>query len=241
MKYIFVNFSENNQHGCDLKCSFCEWSRLNYGVYYSPSNSDLQMLHDVFPNDKFWQISGGGDPLYHYEKNRSELKRIIDFAHSRGHRIELLTKKLDVALKYFDELNDLVDSWYFSVNETPSPMFLEFSKKVQGNVRVNLVLNHTSYEKLSIKKIKEIVDAYSPYVKRINLRENYLHPFLENNRYYDTEQQKRNKELIESLSPKVRFLSHLKLWILFNGSIIDNDYVNKYYLGFDYLDSGRVA
>ncbi len=235
MLYIFVNFSENNHHGCDLKCPFCEWSNIDYGNYYCPSIEDLEKLHRIKPRETIWQISGGGDPLYHYDKNKDSLKQIADFAHSHNHKIQLLTKKIDVVLENFEELSTFIDYWYFSVSDEPSETFKKVADLLNNRLNINIVLNQLSTDKIDWNRVQKIIDNYEPYVHRINFRENFIHPFIVDGKFYDTSISTQNKKAMRSLSHKAYYLSHTYSLILFHGEIVDSDYINKHYLNFDYL------
>lgn len=219
---IFVNFAENGHFGCDQHCPFCEWAKKDYGEYYYPSDEDLHKLLQM--NDRgICQLSGGGDPLYHYEKNRDKIKHIADVVHSYNKKLQILTHKVDDVLKYFDELKEYVDDWYFSVGDKPSDSLKELSKLLDKNIRVNIVVNLTRDETVDLDRIDNIYNSYTPYVKHIAFRENFIN---------NLEQQEceKIKNIIDEKYPHVSFLQYVDFKVLFNGEIISGLELDKKYL-----------
>ena len=220
MKVIFVNFAENNNHGCDQHCPFCEWSKINYGIYYSPSKEYLDKLHLVSKEGEEWQISGGGDPLYNYSKNKNELFRICNYAHELGHSIQILTHKVDVVYENYEELKNYVDKFYFSVGPIPSESLINLYYKYHVSFPVNTVLNMTSSDIIDWEKVKDIIDRYLPYVIFISFRNNFIHP-LEN--------KEEIKSKLKEISRHVFFTSDVNALCLFNGELLTCKQIDKKY------------
>lgn len=219
---ILVNFSENNNFGCDEHCSFCEWQKINYNKYYYPTDEELYQLHLQHP-DELWQISGGGDPLYHFEINGDKIKHIADFGHKLGHKIEILTRKTDVALQYYEELKEYIDYWYFSVPDIPSTNFIDFTKK-QSIIKVNSILNFEEKD-IDLERIEKIYYNYEPYVNRIIFRENFIH------RLEYTDKEKRSLYIkLKEKYPKIRLIFKNKAPALFNGETENIRQIDMKYL-----------
>lgn len=83
-KSIILNFSDkDNLHGCARKCSYCNWK--NNPLAQQRVYPDFEVL-DTYLDDYtgFITISGGGDPLYHYEDNMEDLHRLIDYLYDKN-------------------------------------------------------------------------------------------------------------------------------------------------------------
>ena len=224
MVCILVNFVENNHFGCDEHCSFCEWQKIDYNVYYYPTDESLYELHLAYPKDD-WQISGGGDPLYHFEKNKDKIKHIADLGHQLGHKVEILTHKVNIALLYYEELKEYIDYWYFSVPETPTQDFIDFAAKKNIIIKINSVFNLNN--SVDWQRIEKIYTNYEPYVDKIIFRENFIHRLD-----YKTNKEKNDlARQIKEKYPKAKLMLKNRAFALFNEKIenirqIDMEYLN---------------
>ena len=92
---INLNFAENHKHGCAFHCKFCEWEAVNYGIYVFPKDEDvLEFIYKYAKNNSPVRLCGGGDPLYHFEKNKEKIKHLTDVIKSPGRFSQMTTKDI---------------------------------------------------------------------------------------------------------------------------------------------------
>ena len=93
-KSIILNFSdEEKPHGCARACSYCNWKTnplAQQRIY--PEFKKL----DEYTNDctGFMTISGGGDPLYKYEKNKEDLHKLINYLYDKKFFVRVITREI---------------------------------------------------------------------------------------------------------------------------------------------------
>ena len=161
---IILNFSsKDSPHGCKFSCSFCNWKHLKKSLV--PRNEDIDRFLEGFKGYKVI-LSGGGDPLFEYERNKSELKRIIDHIHKKGFLVEVITREFDAIKENLVELKNLVDLWSFSI-ENVDEKYKSIMKLIgdRESIRISKILSNDP-------KIPEYIDYYSGCVFSIIFREN---------------------------------------------------------------------
>lgn len=177
---LTLNFAENNNHGCDMQCSFCPWHIKNYGKYLYPSDEDLREFMHIFgiPGG-FVEICGGGDPLYHYEQNKDKLFHLCDIIEAEGLQPYLLTKKLQVIIDNYDEIVSRIKSFSFSI-EQMSKAFVDLIDRLLADgcyVRITKVYNFDeSLDSTDLDAIHNFIKFYDrarPDKYKITLRTNY--------------------------------------------------------------------
>jgi organic radical activating enzyme len=124
---IILNFSEGKTHGCRFNCNYCHWkdNPLTKQRLY-PSDEAINEFLDGFKGNCV-TLSGGGDPLYNFKKNKNELVSLINKINERGFLVEIMTKEFENAIKF--EQEKLVSKWSFS-SQTMNELLLNVIERV---------------------------------------------------------------------------------------------------------------
>lgn len=163
---IILNFAENGKHGCRFNCSFCNWKlQPESKQLLKPSKEDIDKLLEG-KKQRFITISGGGDPLFNYEKNKDYLMWLISYLKDKGLAVEIITKEIDI-LK--DNIHDFEGVYFSFSSEIIDQKLLELLKMFpKDRVRISKL-----YSK-NFKGLIDFIDFYAPFVRNIFIRENYL-------------------------------------------------------------------
>ena len=170
---IFLNFTDekSKRNGCKKNCSFCYWKK--YTKRLCPTNSEIEEYLKYCWGENI-SLSGGGDPLFNFSKNKTELARICNCLHSKGRKVELISTEWDVIdkeLHFFIKEN--IDKFAFSIQEKNLKLLqlLKKIEKVYGkeNIRIIKIYN----KKESYEQLLDFINYYKDYVKCIYIRENY--------------------------------------------------------------------
>jgi len=166
---IILNFSENGKHGCRFNCKFCSWkNRIEVKSDIVPTMEDIDKFckfHD-FLGYKV-TISGGGEPLFNYDKNKEKLFEIIKRINKNGLLVDIITKELNVVYENQD-LRDLVNVWSFS-EEKINEELLKVLKVVNGS-RISKIFNKDDETK---EDLEEYINYYLPHTDMIYIREDF--------------------------------------------------------------------
>ena len=164
---IILNFSENGNHGCRFNCSFCSWkTQPDHKMLLKPTFEDVDRLIEKSPKAKSITISGGGDPLYNYEKNREYLLSLISYIKSKGLAVEIITREFDVVKNNLDDFKEVY--WSFS-EEGLNKSLLDLIKMINRRYIRLSIIHDFNYD-----RIQRYADFYAPFVRWIYVRENYL-------------------------------------------------------------------
>lgn len=176
---IFLNFSKNG-HGCRNSCPFCYWK--NNAIFKEnsqiiPSDADIDDFLK-YARRRTVTISGGGDPLWNFEKNKGHLYRIIDKLHSSGRTVELITRDYITLISHIDEISNMFDYFSFSISEPDENILNNIIRKLpKERIRISYVTNGDD-----IDTIDKIYSFYKDYVRKISIKENYMEPLSESSR-----------------------------------------------------------
>jgi organic radical activating enzyme len=166
---IILNFSENGNHGCRFKCSFCSWrTQPEHKMLLKPNFEDIDRLIEKSPKAKVITISGGGDPLYNYEKNRDYLISLIGYIKSKGLAVEIITREFEIIK---ENLNDFKEVYWSFSEEFLNQSLLGLIKQI-GRRHIRLSIIHD----FDYDRLQRYADFYAPHVRLIYVRENYLKP-----------------------------------------------------------------
>ena len=182
---ILVHFPENGQHGCGKRCPFCLFEQINYNIPIKPSDHEiLDFISNIEEGGRV-QICGAGDPLFNFEKNKEYLIHIINLVHSKGYKIELVTKYVDIVAKYIDTLLSSIEMFCFSTETLDQETFNLVNKATSKNIRVRIskVANFTpDIHEINWKFIEEYIKFYEKIENKNNfsicLRPNFNFEYL---------------------------------------------------------------
>ena len=174
---IFINLREDG-HGCSNNCSFCVWKKTNFiydyfsSTFIVPTDKDIEDFFK-YSRRKCVTLSGGGEPLYEFTKNKDVLKRIVDKLHSMGREIELITRDYNTLVSNFDEINSMFDKFSFSIGAC-DPKITNIMEKIgRERVRVSYITDGTSED---LSYADKLFNFYKPYIRKFYLKENYMNP-----------------------------------------------------------------
>lgn len=171
---IIINFSDNGKHGCRFGCSFCNWKdREEMKSDLFPNKEALDIFLDSYKGYRVI-ISGGGDPLFNYEKNNPRLISLINYIHSRGFLVDMITKEFDV-VRNNPELDYLINYWSFST-EVRDENLIKTLDSIEA-ARISKLFD----ENKSVKSYIDYIEFYKRHVTQIIFRQDYNNPNLENN------------------------------------------------------------
>jgi organic radical activating enzyme len=166
---IILNFSDDGKHGCRFNCSFCSWKdREEVTRDLTPSSSNVSEFLKGYEGYKV-TLSGGGDPLYEFTKNWTRLIELIQTINDEGFIVDIVTKELDIILKFHKILNPWIAQWNFS-EEVKNPKLLEVLKLVPF-ARVSKIFNRNNPN--NIQNIINYIEYYKDYATKIYIREDF--------------------------------------------------------------------
>ena len=228
---IWLNFVEGDQHGCSKKCQFCNFKA--HPFYMCPEIKDLkEFLTDYasqFEHTKSVLLSGGGDPLYHFEKNKDKLFAILQTIQLLNYEAVIQSFELDIIRKYYNTpLFKNVIAYYFSCENFNADLRQLAVELVQAGKKVVIskVLNNSKkVDDLNFKILDDWVNYYDlPGVEKL-IHENYNFCFSksENDELY--------KNIAERYAGKsVRYKAHYRTIDQFVGLMN-----NEVWLGQDFI------
>ena len=115
------------------------------------------------------QISGGGDPLYNFEKNKHELIRIINCLHENNiKRIELITKKFNVINDFDDIAFENITSYCFSTNSCSEELLNTINKLKSAGKYVRIACVYNGKDDHAV--VEELFNYYKNVVDRVTVR-----------------------------------------------------------------------
>lgn len=169
--HLLVNLAENGHFGCDNHCPFCEWNKLDYGKYWFPSDEELDLAMRTCGSSL--TLSGGGDPLYHFEKNQSLIKHFVDYVTSHGRRAGIYTHSLQTLWKYRETFKSWPVFFLLSINRR----FTAFEQQVvdyfKDQINIISVVLNDGPDLPPIEEVVKVIQAFSPI--HIRFREHWVH------------------------------------------------------------------
>jgi hypothetical protein len=95
---VIVNFADDeHRFGCRFDCAFCSWKKRAGEIGdIAPTLAGLRRFLDGYVGIKV-TVSGGGDPLFRLERNWPRLLQLINWIHSLGFLVEVVTKETALA------------------------------------------------------------------------------------------------------------------------------------------------
>ena len=143
---VWLNFTLNGKQGCDKHCELCNFT--NYSSYLCPSIVDLKAFltnYGHYSKLKHIMLSGGGDPLFQFEKNKDKVLGIIKACKDLGFGVVIQTQEIEVVKKYYKSALKDVIGYYFASekpNETIYSLAVDLLKE-KKSVAITKILNRT--------------------------------------------------------------------------------------------------
>lgn len=224
--HLLVNLAENGHHGCDMKCPFCEWSKQDYGKYWFPSDEELDKALTLSP---IVVLSGGGDPLYHFEQNRNKVKHAIDYLYEHGGQPRIYSHNLKILWQYREELCSWPCDFIFSISlhfselEQKIVEFYASKKKISSISTVfNQDLNPPDWD-----AIEKFIQTFKPF-SHICFREHWVY------HYPDRAQVEEWRAKLRSYRCSFMQSNHyLNFPVMFEGHITSCGFIDKTVLGIE--------
>lgn len=171
---ILLNFAPDGKHGCYNKCSFChwkDWKDLKHMVY---SNEDLIEFCKYNRHCKV-SLAGGGDPLWEFETNYPELRRMIDcLRNDCDKNVEIITTNIRTAVENYEngKLSDC--SFCFSIETISDEIIKLLSKIPKEKIRISVLYDPVGSSKKDSEYLDRYIRTYSEYVGTICIRMDYF-------------------------------------------------------------------
>lgn len=180
---VWLNFPENGKHGCSKACYFCNF-RTN-PICMFPSEEDLrEFIADYMkysPNRSIL-LSGGGDPLFNFKKNREKIEMILRVCKELKVEVVLQSGELGVIKEEFDSLFKDINVYYFSSEEENEELHDLAATLLAAKKRVVItkVFNSSAdVESVDYGSIDSWVNYYKGVCTAMWLRENYNERFTD--------------------------------------------------------------
>lgn len=176
---LILNFGDN-EHGCKFKCKFCKFkTHLLMQQKQVPTKKDIDKFLEGYGGYKVY-ISGGGDPLFEYEKNKDELNSIIDYLNEKGYLVNLITKEIDKAYLLADKINQ----FNFSVEKISINLLSQIKRIKELNPDCDIRISKIFNEKENIHYYIDYINYYLDYVDYIFIREDYNKKNFDNTKLF---------------------------------------------------------
>jgi len=183
MLAVWLNFVDNGRHGCSKACVFCNFR--NHPIRMCPTEEGLrEYIRDYMSYSRrpSLLLSGGGDPLYEFEKNQEQVLMILRICKELGIATIMQSYELDTIDKYCETLFGDIERYYFS-SEGEDERLLRLIKKLTAlgkKVSITRVLNRTSdIQDLKLEELDPWVAYYSMEGVTLHIRENYNHCYTD--------------------------------------------------------------
>ena len=178
---VWLNFVEDGKHGCSKACPFCNFKKDP--IYMCPTKGDLRkflLLYRNYSHSHRLLLSGGGDPLFNFEKNKDKILMILKTCKDLGFSVVMQSGELDTIDKYCDSLLADVVAYYFS-SEVKSTKLRTLVKKLREKgkfVVVSKVLNTSNnIADIDFDTFDSWVSFYKNSCSKLLIHENYNHCF----------------------------------------------------------------
>ena len=152
---ILLNLTGNG-HGCRNNCDYCNWRHHDLLRHCTiPDKKALKTFIEGFTGYKIY-ISGGGDPLFEYEKHYYEIENLIDNINSLGFLACLITREYDNAPLIADRCHQIC----LSADDRDHDVLRALENIRQTGKRVSVVYD----SEMPISYYKEMYEFYEPYI-----------------------------------------------------------------------------
>ncbi len=225
---IVLNFVDDNNHGCDTNCKFCKWRSLNFNPYLYPDDAIINEFIDNFCTiDGYVELTGGGDPLYQFEKNKEKVKHLIDLIIQKNRVAKIVTTKIDVVDQYYNSeyLKD-VTIYSFSLAYLSATALETINKLLAAGKKVYIsnVLNFSN----NVEEIDKdrIIKYLNFYYHDANIYDDRFKIILRLNYNYTDIDVAAARQLVEDLKASLE----KNIWV-----VVPNLYVHMYQLIDNYV------
>ena len=197
---IILNFAENGKHGCDNTCEYCSWKNTPDAKRNLTPN--LEYVKNFCNTKNFLgykiTLSGGGDPLYNFDKNWTDLQDIIITIKEENLLVDIITRKWKTYAAHLNLLEPLINMPSFSID------ILDFDfREFVGSLAPTRISTIFDPESSTIGKVIDYIEFYKDYVDMIYFREDYNKPCFLTNKIQNI------IKFITTKYPNVRFLSNM--------------------------------
>jgi hypothetical protein len=169
---IILNFPRaDGSHGCRFSCDFCSWKDTKevMGDLTPTPGAVAEFLAD-YQGYKV-TLSGGGDPLFDYERNGPRLRALAEQLHGLGLLVEVVTKEIALVDRRLEELSEFVDAWSFSEEKRTTLLHRLLARTPLARVSKVLGPRDRPGDLMSYADFYAYGGAY-----QVLLREDYLSP-----------------------------------------------------------------
>lgn len=164
---VIVNWKERG-FGCSKVCSYCNW-RSSPLLPNGPQSAEHVSSFIRQCKKHFITISGGGDPLYRFEENRSNLVSMANTIKAHGFRVRIITREV----QHVEKLKGIADYVSISLDDEVLHALPIYQQQWKGiDVEFSLVLPPLPPTDLITLK-PQYAALRSRLGRRLVLRENF--------------------------------------------------------------------
>ncbi len=164
---VIVNWKERG-FGCSKACSYCNW-RSSPLLPNGPQSPAAVSAFISQCEKSFITISGGGDPLYRFDENFSNLLAMADTIKAHGFKVRIITREV----QHVEKLKGIADYVSISLDDEVLQSLPEYQHQWEGlDVEFSLVLPPLpSTDLIALKP--QYAALRSRLGRRLVLRENF--------------------------------------------------------------------
>ncbi len=214
---ILINWRDDGKLGCSKNCFYCNWrADENLSSFCLPD--DKAIIDFVSHSEKSTvTISGGGDPLYEFDKNKNKLFHLIDLIKSVGRKVRIVTREfsqMDLVINEIDEVS-------ISLDDEVMPHVEEINSICGDKVKYSIVMPPYPIDKLK-GLMGYYIDLYKKLKRPLALRENL-------NSVFET-------DLLNLCMTGTDELLFIPKWICYNGVYLTNRRYKGYEIFYNRLN-----
>lgn len=168
---IIVNWQ--NGFGCAKSCNYCNWRNSALLPHGSQSAEDISAFISQC-SKPFVSISGGGEPLYKFDKYADQLLEMIGTIKARGLKVRVITREI----QHVRKLKGIVDQFSISLDaDVMAQLPLYQGDWADMDVEYSIVMPPLPTQELALLR-PQYAAMRSQLGKRLVLRENLnsIHP-----------------------------------------------------------------
>ena len=225
--HILINLAEHNHLGCSMKCPFCAWYQQDYGKYWFPSDDELDKALEKSPN--FLVLSGGGDPLYHFEKNKDLIKHFVDYVTEHGAVAGIYSHDLATLWSYRKLFSTWPVKFIISVRRHYSVLEEKIVEYFAANHQLHIISTvfNDSLDAPNWQEIQSFINTFRKYAPII-FREHWVYS------YEDREQVKEWRKQLRELRCCFAASDHYRrTQVMFEGKFTTCGEIDKTVLGIE--------
>lgn len=161
---MMKNISIITNFGCDNNCWYCIWKKHSLNKFRIKTNWDkLSEFLTKYKDRGKVSISGGGDPLYHYEENKEWWNKLFSITDSLNMKVDVHTRILNVDKEFWKKINRVS----LSVDDNYVDFVLIDNVRKYTNLRlVHVVTKYTTKE-----KVKNLIGICEKINAQLTLKE----------------------------------------------------------------------